>query len=97
LLDGLMNFSEPQSLFTGDVALLWQGGSSGGHAPAEAASYRSFLPLPAGLPGRLARPRRASLRGHDPACYLLQEEIDKERPEQVMAMEDDVLLPKQAA
>jgi hypothetical protein len=62
LLDGLMNFSEPQSLFTGEAALLRQGISSG---------------------------------RHDPACYLPQEEM--EMPEQVMAMEDDVLLGKQAA
>ena len=62
LLGGLMNSSEPQLLFTGDAALLRQGGSSGGHAP---------------------------------ACYLPQEEM--EMPEQVLAMEDDVLLPKHAA
>jgi radical SAM protein with 4Fe4S-binding SPASM domain len=34
---------------------------------------------------------------HDPACYLTQIEIKKEIPEQVMAMENEVLLPEQAA
>jgi len=33
----------------------------------------------------------------DPACYLTGEEINKELPDQVEAMEDDVLLPEQAA
>ena len=33
----------------------------------------------------------------DPACYLTNDEIGKEVKEQVEAMEDDVLLGKQAA
>jgi hypothetical protein len=33
----------------------------------------------------------------DPACYLTNNEIDKEVADLVEAMEDDVLLPEQAA
>ena len=33
----------------------------------------------------------------DPACYLTNQEIGKEVTEQVEALEDDVLLPEQAA
>ena len=40
---------------------------------------------------------RAGRWMHDPACYLTQIEINKELPEQVEVMDQEVLLPEQAA